>query len=284
VPAGHLLADLHHELMALLRALTAADWDRPTSAGEWRVRDVAAHVLDGDLRRLSFHRDGHAPGAPPEAASDEGALVRFLDGLNADWVRAARRLSPPVLVDLLAASGAQVAAFLAGLAPQREAFFPVAWSGPGASPQWLDVGREFTERWQHQQQIREAVGARLLTEPRWLRPVLAISAWALPHAYRAVDAPDGTAVTLEVQGAAGGQWSVARADGRWRLEAGGRADARSTVSLDEDAAWRLFFRGLTRAQARARAQVAGDRDLGEVLLGVLAVMAPAAPEGTPGPS
>ena len=40
---------------------------RPTVAGEWRVRDVVAHILDGSLRRLSFHRDGQTPPAPEPA-------------------------------------------------------------------------------------------------------------------------------------------------------------------------------------------------------------------------
>ena len=31
------------ELVALLRSLAAADWERPTVAPDWRVRDVAAH-------------------------------------------------------------------------------------------------------------------------------------------------------------------------------------------------------------------------------------------------
>src|SRR4051794_38940021 len=44
-----LFAPLHGELMTLLRGLAAADWERPTVVGAWRVRDIAAHLLDGDL-------------------------------------------------------------------------------------------------------------------------------------------------------------------------------------------------------------------------------------------
>ena len=44
--AAPLFPDLHAELLALLRALDPADWERPTVAGAWRVRDVAAHLLD----------------------------------------------------------------------------------------------------------------------------------------------------------------------------------------------------------------------------------------------
>jgi len=43
-----LFPDLHAELLALLRALELEDWERPAVAGAWRVRDVAAHLLDGE--------------------------------------------------------------------------------------------------------------------------------------------------------------------------------------------------------------------------------------------
>ena len=48
---------LYREIVDLLRTLTAEDWERPTIARAWRVRDVVAHLLDTMLRRLSFHRD-----------------------------------------------------------------------------------------------------------------------------------------------------------------------------------------------------------------------------------
>jgi hypothetical protein len=52
------------DLTALLRRLTLEDWERPTAAGQWAVRDVVAHLADGALRRLSFHRDGMRPPSP----------------------------------------------------------------------------------------------------------------------------------------------------------------------------------------------------------------------------
>src|SRR5690242_7833268 len=60
---------LHADLLALLRSLEPADWERPTVAGAWRVRDVAAHLLDGELRTLAAHRDGHALSSDGPAAT-----------------------------------------------------------------------------------------------------------------------------------------------------------------------------------------------------------------------
>jgi len=51
---------LHAELIALLRRLTPEDWFRPTAA-PWTVKDMAAHLLDTDMRRSSAQRDGFRP-------------------------------------------------------------------------------------------------------------------------------------------------------------------------------------------------------------------------------
>ena len=272
VETAPLFAGLHAELMALLRGLSRADWERPTTATEWRVRDVAAHMLDGDIRRLSAHRDGHAPPPPAGALATYRDLVGYLDELNATWIAAARRIGPPVLVDLLAVTGSQVAAFVTELDPDGPALYPVSWAGEDRSANWLDVGREFTERWHHQQQIRGAVGAPGLVAPRWLRPVLDISMRALPHAYRDVRAPDGAAVTIAIEGAAGATWTLVRGAGAWRLCTGGAAAAMARVRLSEDTAWRLFF-GAPMADARARLAITGDEALGAVLLRAIAIMA-----------
>ena len=84
---------LDQRLTELLRSLSPTEWQRPTLARQWTVKDVAAHLLDGNLRSLSMLRDGYFREAPADPNSYDG-LVTFLNGLNADWVRAPRRLSP----------------------------------------------------------------------------------------------------------------------------------------------------------------------------------------------
>ena len=69
-------------LLELLRSLTPADWQRPTLARQWTVKDVAAHLLDGNLRTLSMLRDGHFGPAP--ADTSYVGLVVHLNRLNAD--------------------------------------------------------------------------------------------------------------------------------------------------------------------------------------------------------
>ena len=68
----HLFAPLHGELMTLVGSLTADEWNAPTVAGAWTVKDVAAHLLDSALRRLSMQRDGYVVPLPP---GDLGAAI-----------------------------------------------------------------------------------------------------------------------------------------------------------------------------------------------------------------
>ena len=267
-----LFLPLHQELVSLLRGLAPTAWDRPTLAGAWRVRDVAAHLLDGDLRKLSAYRDGHAIPMPRGAPKTFEELTAALNRLNADWVRAARRMSTRVLVELIEVTGPAVAALMASLPPHEPALFAVNWAGEDQSENWLDIGREYTERWHHQMQIREAVGAPGLVDRRWLFPLLEISARALPRAYAPVTAREGASVVLDVTGEAGGAWCVVRGKGAWEARRGGPQQPDARVRLDADAAWRLYFNALPLPEARRRATVEGDADLAAPMFAARAVM------------
>jgi uncharacterized protein (TIGR03083 family) len=218
-----LFLPLQRELVALLRGLADEDWSRPTLARGWAVGDVAAHLLDTDLRRLSAQRDAHRPSAAVPGGYEE--VVAFINRLNAAWVETARRLSPRVLTDLLEWTGPQVAQLFASLAPDEEAAVPVAWAGEARSANWMDVGREYTEKWHHQAQIRDAVGAPRLDSRRWLGPVIELSVYALPHAFRGCEAGPGAALSVHVEGDAGGLWHILRA----RATAGNCARAKPTT-------------------------------------------------------
>jgi uncharacterized protein (TIGR03083 family) len=271
VHVAGLFGPLHDELLALLRGLDDSDWHRPTLAREWCVADVAAHILDVDLRRIALLRDGHAMPPPSRPLTNADELVAWLDTLNAEWVRAARRLSPALLVELLALSGPRVATLLAELDPAAPARLPVVWAGQSVSPNWLDVGRELTERWHHQQQIRLAVGEPPLESAEWLRPVLAIALHALPHAYRSVSAPAGAAVRFEVRGAAGGAWSLVRGTDGWLLHDDAAPAAACGVTIGDAVLARLLHH-LIPAGDDVPVTITGDNALATPLLATRAVM------------
>jgi uncharacterized protein (TIGR03083 family) len=235
-------------LSRLLAELPHSAWERPTVAGAWRVRDVAAHLLDVTLRRLSFHRDHHAPPAPSAPPRSEREFTVFINALNRQWVDSSARLSPRVLTELLTAAGTALADFVEALPDDAPALFPVSWAGEHESAGWFDIGREFTEQWHHQAQIRDAVGASPLPESSWLRAVLEIALRGLPHAYRHVAAPAGATVRIDVTGRSGGVWTLRFDPPAWTLWSGAAGSESSRVELSDDTAWRLLFNALPAAQ------------------------------------
>jgi uncharacterized protein (TIGR03083 family) len=240
----HLFAPLHEELMALLRGLTAEEWNAPTVAGAWTVKDVAGHLLDTNLRRLSFHRDALQP--PP--------FTSFAD-INQNGVAFMRRLSPAMLIDQLDRYGRELSAFFETLDPFAAAKWNVSWAGEETSENWFDIAREFTERWHHQQQIRDAVGREPLYQ--YLGVVVDTFVRAVPYNYRGVDG----SVVLRIDD---GAWSLV--DGS--LYAGEASAADATVTMAGDAAWRVF----TKQPIDPRARVEGDARLAEPLLKMLAIV------------
>ena len=201
---SHLFRELHGHLLELLRSLSPEDWHRPTVCSAWCVKDIASHLLDGDLRRLSIQRDGYSPARRTERLRVARGPGRLPDRLNADWTAATRRISPRSLIRLLEVSGEEVADLFEAADPFGPATFPVGWAGEAESSMWFDIAREYTERWHHQRQIALAVGRPTPIDARRLyHPVLDTFLRALPFTYRGVDAPEGTTVVVTVSGEAG---------------------------------------------------------------------------------
>lgn len=243
-------------LLALLESLPLDDWLRPTIAVDWTVKDIAAHLVADDLGRVSSERDKHRQ----QSVRDDELLEAYIDRQNAEWVAAMRRLSPRVVRSLLEFGGRETQRLFESVDPFALGS-PVAWAGPQPAPNWLDLARELTERWHHQQQIREAVGAPLLNEPSFLRPVLATFAFALVPPYRDVDAAPGTTVRLSIEGPSGGDWTLVRTASRWDLRTGRTESPDSSVAMSEDTAWRMYVHALTKAETIARSTVMGDSRL-----------------------
>jgi uncharacterized protein (TIGR03083 family) len=270
IATSHLFRPLGRELVTLLQGLTPEEWTGPTSAPEWSVKDVAAHLLDVDLRRLSAQRDGHIP-APTQPIASNADLVAYLNHLNRTWVEAARRLSAQVLVEELRLSSDRVAALFETSDPMAPATFPVAWAGEESSRAWFDIAREYTERWHHQDQIRDAVGAPPLADSRWLRPVLETSLLALPHAFRDVAAPEGACVVIRVVGDSGGEWTLRR-QASWRIESGSAPAPISTLSASDLVVCRLLLQRLPADEAARSVQAEGRVEFLAPLLNARAVM------------
>ena len=118
-------------LTGLLAGLLAADWERPSPCPGWSVLGLCCHLVGDDFGLLARHRDGYY-GTPGPGGATEAEFVAWLDELQAEWVRAARRLSPRIVADLLRWAGPQIAGiFRREDARARTA--SVSWAGAGAS-------------------------------------------------------------------------------------------------------------------------------------------------------
>jgi hypothetical protein len=280
-------------LLDLLAGLSDAEWGSPTAAPQWSVKDIALHLIDVDLSWMARFRDHDRSGFIPESSGHE-AFVRGLAQRNQQWIDGARVMSPRLIVDMMRWSGGQLDAALATVELSRPS--SVYWAGE--TPLWFDLAREFTERWVHFQQIREAVARlrpgqgpheRRASEPdelpaseghhpggvdrsaedpdRYLPLIVRTFMWGFPHQYQA-PAPTGTTIGLEVDGV--GVWSLTRSDhGDWDLDEGRPAEPAAGLRITGDAAWRL----LTGAPYDlTQAQLSGEPALAQALLQVRGII------------
>lgn len=261
-------------LLALLASLAPAEWNAPTVCAGWSVQDIAAHLLGDDVGRLAGGRDGYPnPAFRIDPALDPWhGLVAAIDQQNQGWVAANRRLSPPLLIDLLRLTGEQTGTYFRQLDRQRLGG-AVDWAGPEPATVGFDLAREYTERWVHQQHIRDAVNRPGLRERVWFHPVLATFVHGLRRALAESVVAGGTVVGLTITGEAGGEWVAVKHGGHWRIGPGPAAEPAASVTLDQDTAWRLFTRGLSPEQARARATLSGDPALGLRVLNTVSILA-----------
>src|SRR6202521_2161123 len=166
---AHLLRRVDEKLIDLLRSLAPDEWNIQTISPLWKVREVAAHLLDTVLRKLSVVRDScYAEAVSIRSPQDVIALV---NRLNLEGVTVYRRLSPPVLIDMMTMACEQSACFHESLDPFAPATFAVSWAGEEISLNWFDTARELTERWHHQQQIRFATHRPGIMTPDLYHPV-----------------------------------------------------------------------------------------------------------------
>jgi uncharacterized protein (TIGR03083 family) len=259
-------------LISLLSSATPEEWQRPTIAKKWTVKDVAAHLLDGNLRTLSFIRDQYF-GEKPEHIDTYFDLVAYLNKLNAEWTLAAKRLSPRVLTDMLEITGKQYVEALQSLDPWDDAVFSVAWAGEEISKNWFHIAREYTEKWIHQQQIRDALGKPGLMTRELFYPFIDTFMCALPQTFRYTDAVVGSSVMVRVSSEIGGEWHVNKTEEGWVLRHTTRVEPLAVVEMEPDIAWRLFSKALTPEEALEKVNITGVTDLGKVALQMVAVMA-----------
>jgi uncharacterized protein (TIGR03083 family) len=268
---AHLFPKLDGMLIELLRSLAAEDWEKQTVSPKWKVKDVAAHLLDTSLRGVSIGRDGYVVESPRITSAAE--LAAFINRLNSEGVTVYRRLSPLVLIRLVEVASKSLAEFHASRDPYGSAPYGVSWAGEEKSANWFDTAREFTERWHHQQQIRLAVNKPGIMTRELYYPVLDCFLRALSFAYRSVSAKPGTYVQITISGECGGSWYLYRAEESWQLVEEASGEKVCETVIPQEIAWRIFTKGIDRQSALSKIKVTGDTKLGQHILGMISIVA-----------
>lgn len=268
---AHLFQKLDAMLLELLRSLTPEDWEKQTVSPKWKVKDVAAHLLDTPLRGVSIGRDAYVAEKPSINSSAD--LAAFINRLNHEGVTVYRRLSPAVLIALMEVAAKLLAEFHASRDPDAIGPIGVSWAGEEKSANWFLTAREFTERWHHQQQIRLAVNKPGIMTRELYYPVLDCFLRALPFTYRSVSAKPGTFVQVNISGECGGSWYLYRAEQTWQLVEEPLGDRASEIVIPQEIAWRIFTKGIDRDSTLSQVKVVGDRVLGLHILGMVSIVA-----------
>jgi uncharacterized protein (TIGR03083 family) len=268
---AHLFPKLDGMLVELLRSLAPEDWEKQTVSPKWKVKDVAAHLLDTSLRGVSIGRDGCVVESP--RINSPRDLAAFINRLNSEGVTVYRRLSPLVLIRLVEVATKSLAEFHASRDPHVTAPYGVSWAGEEKSANWFDTAREFTERWHHQRQIRLAVNKPGIMTRELYYPVLDCLLRALPFTYRNVAAKPGTYAEIIVSGECGGSWYLHRAGESWQLVEEPFGEKVSETIIPQEIAWRIFTKGIDRDSALRQVKITGDTRPGQHVLGMISIVA-----------
>jgi uncharacterized protein (TIGR03083 family) len=226
-------------LLELLGELGASDWDRPTPCPGWSVLGLVSHLLGDDLSLVASQRDDHH-GTPVPDGLDEHGFITWLDELQLEWVQAARRLSPRLVVELLGWVGDQVVETVAGQDPSARTA-TVTWASAGAVPVWLDQVRELSERWIHRQQLLQALGRASDLRPDLAGPVLDGLRWAYPYRLASIHRGSGTTVAITVTGPeVQARWILVSDGEAWRFHQVHDGRPSAELQMTTEQAWRLL--------------------------------------------
>jgi uncharacterized protein (TIGR03083 family) len=253
-----------------MSSLDPAEWNLPTVAPQWNVRDVVAYLLDTALRTLSMGRDNCCVESVDIRAHQD--VITLVNRLNCEGVTVYRRLSPPVLTQIMQLTCAQTADFYESLDPYLPGATGVSWAGEMTSFVRFHIARELTERWHHQEQIRLATSRPGIMTPPLYHPVLDTFLRGLPHTYSNVPASIGTAILVEVSGDCGGQWCLQRLYDTWSFTSEFPSSVNAHITIPQSIAWRIFTKGISRESARSELVITGDTALAEHIFQLIAIV------------
>ena len=261
-------------LLDLLRTFNNDQWFSETICTGWSVKDIAQHLFKDDVGILSRKRDKFImPNSSKKEFKSNKEFVEFINTKNQEWVDISRSFSPQILIDLLELTGRLTYDYWQTV-DQNKTETSVSWVSPDEIlPNWVDIAREYTERWLHQSHIREAVKAPLIYETELFNPFVRAYMLALPLSYKLFETNLGNTIKIVVEGNAGGVWSLKRGQTEWELYDREPESPITEIIINQDVIWRLFSKGMEKEKAKESVKIAGDKSLGEPFFNTVSLIA-----------
>jgi uncharacterized protein (TIGR03084 family) len=184
----------HADLDSLVAPLPDPDWERPTPAPGWSVRDQISHIAFFDRAAVL-------------AATDEAAFRDATEELLAaegdPSVEFGRSVSPSGLLDLWRSGRSEMVSLFRTLDPAQR----LPWYGPAMSAASFATAR-LMETWSHGCDVADALGAAPPATER-LRHVAHIGVRARPFSYatNGREVPDGEIYVELVPPGGGEPWT-----------------------------------------------------------------------------
>jgi uncharacterized protein (TIGR03084 family) len=190
-----ILSDLVAEQQYLdqfLQRISLRDWDKPTRAPGWTIRDTISHLADSEELAASV------------ITGEDEALARYrttsdLDGLRQEAVEKGRGMRPQDVIEWWRGGRAKVVEPLSHMDPTQR----LEWIAGSVSARTLATSR-LMETWAHGLDIYDAMEAEVEDTPR-IRHICWLGWKTLPYAFK-MAGEDFAPVRVEVIGPGYAKW------------------------------------------------------------------------------
>ncbi|HEV3264252.1 MAG TPA: maleylpyruvate isomerase family mycothiol-dependent enzyme [Acidimicrobiales bacterium] len=240
--------------------LDEGHWALPTDCPGWSVQDQLSHLIGVEHTLLGDPAPKPVSPVPPYVKNPIGEM-------NEAWIEARRPVpGPEVLAEFVDVTDRRLAA-LRGFPPER--FDEIGWSPIGEVPYRDFMGTRVLDSWTHEQDIRRALDRPGGRNGAGEKHILKQCAGAMSFVVgKKVGPPDGTTVLFEVGGALGRSVPVEVEGGRAYVRPELTSEPTVTLTMDQEAFWRLGFGRVSPAEvlASGEARLSGDGALGQQVL------------------
>ena len=258
-PVVDQLASVWRSIDELCSDLTEEEWKTPTDLPGWSVQDNVSHMV-GTERMLA---GDEAPDADlPEMDHVQNQIGSF----NEQWVEARRGLpGAEVLAEFNEVTGNRLTALRA---MSTEEFDKVGFTPEGEAPYREFMHIRVFDCWQHEQDIRRALGRPgSLDSPAAAQAIDRVTGAMGYIVGKRAGAPQGSTVVFDVEGPIERVVAVG-VEGRASLLDTPPAEPTVRITLDTETYNALACGRWSGSQARAegRVSVEGDEDLGRAVV------------------